>query len=176
MSHASDSCDIVTIVYSIRLVIMLVKVSERLHAGAAHKITSSLFTRHRRNVTDQGFKTEFYAHLGIGEASSISGHEAELNLFSVMQEYNSKGPVLSQNSGDTWISCVCCCICWSGNLNCLFAITEGTIHKPSHTSHMNPAVRKCLHLLRAHLSQALSVQMDRALLLSFLHKINAKIL
>lgn len=42
MSHASDSCDIVMIVSSIRLVIMLVKVSERTPhaaAAAAHKIT-----------------------------------------------------------------------------------------------------------------------------------------
>lgn len=114
MSHASDSYDVVIIESSIRLVIMLVKVSERTpHAGAAHKITSILFTRHKRNVTDQGFKTEFYAHLGIGEVSSISGREAELNLFSVMQEFNSKGQVLSQSpgSGETKISCLCCCIC-----------------------------------------------------------------
>lgn len=60
-------------------------------------------------------------------------------------------------------------------MNCLFAIKESIIHKPSHTSHVNPAIRKCLHLLRAHLNQALSVQMDRALLLSLLHKINAEI-
>lgn len=79
---------------------MLAKVSERTpHAGAAHKITSILSTRLRRNVTDQSFKTEFYAHLGIGEVSSMSGHEAGLNLFCVMQEYNSKGPELSQSPG-----------------------------------------------------------------------------
>lgn len=45
--------DIAIIVSSIRLVIMLAKVSERTpQAGAAHKITSDLFTRHRRNVAD----------------------------------------------------------------------------------------------------------------------------
>lgn len=96
MSHASDSYDIVIIESSIRLVIMLVEVSERTpHAGAAHKITNILFARHKRNVIDQGFKTEFYARLGIGEVSSISGHEAEFNLLSVMQEFRSKGPVLA---------------------------------------------------------------------------------
>lgn len=79
---------------------MLVKVSERTpHAGAAHRITSILFTRHRKNATEQGFKTQFYAHLGIGEMSSISGHEAGLNLFSVVQEHSSKGLVLSQTPG-----------------------------------------------------------------------------
>lgn len=79
---------------------MLVKVSERTpHAGAAHKITSILFTRHRRNVTEQGFQTEVYAHLGIGEVSSISGHEAGLDLFSVVQKHSSKGLGLSQSPG-----------------------------------------------------------------------------
>lgn len=114
MSHASDSYDIVIIESSIRLVIMLVEVSERTpHAGAAHKITSILFVRHKRNVIDQGFKTEFYAHLGIGEVSSISGHEAEFSLLSVMQEFSSKGPVLSQSPGSGEISGLCCSICWS---------------------------------------------------------------
>lgn len=112
MSHASDSYDIVIIESSIRLVIMLVEVSERTpHAGAAHKITSILFVRHKRNVIDQGFKTEFYAHLGIGEVSSISGHEAEFSLLSVMQEFSSKGPVLSQSPGSGEISGLCCSIC-----------------------------------------------------------------
>jgi len=53
MSHAADSYDTVIIVSSIRLVIMLAKVSEITpHAGGAHKITSILFTRHRRDVAD----------------------------------------------------------------------------------------------------------------------------
>lgn len=116
---------------SIRLVIMLVKVSERTpHAGVAHKITSILFTRHRKNATDQDFKAELYAHLGIGEVSSMSGHKAELNLFSVMQEYSSKGLVPSQSpgSGETQISCMCCCICGSVNwIAWLFAVKESII-------------------------------------------------
>lgn len=100
MSHASDSYDIVIVVSSIRLVIMLVKVSERTpHAGAALKITSTLFPRHRRNVADQVFQPGTCAHFGIGEVRSISDPGAELNLFSVMQEHNSKGPVLSQSPG-----------------------------------------------------------------------------